>query len=1052
MPGTRWTGAGEDGEATDELFDALAAARRRTVLRYLRQREETTVGKLASAVAAIEGPEAADAADETVEMSLRHVHLPKLDAVGLVDHDPGDGTVRLAPDADVTWMDRHLADPSAPGDSRPSGMRVLYVDPGADGSALAAERDDLDVVAAPDADAALDLLSRDRVDCVVSEYDLPGTDGLAFLDSVREAHPDLPVVLFTDDGDERVASAAFAAGATGYLRKADGHGALADRVADVGRDVTARHERQRDLERYERIVEAARDGIYTMDEDGRFTFVNDSLTDITSFDRESVEGRPASAVLAESTVGTAEAVIRDLLSGGDDARTFEIDLPGPDGPVPCEVTITLLYDDGEFDGHVGVVHDVSERKAREEELREERAFVESLIDAIPDVFYAFDEDGQLLRWNDRLAAVTGYDDDEIAEMHPLEFVPDEAEAAIMDGISTVFDEGRAVTVESQYLTSDGERIPYEFTGSPLRDDEGEVIGLVGVGRDITERKHRAEQLELLNEVSRELTEAETVEAACEVAVDAAAAVLCARFAAIDLYDESAGDLERRAETAAVADLSPGTPLDPGREAAWEVFVDGEGTVFEDPPGLADAVALPLGRHGVLLAGTTEGLADVDVDTARILAAHVGAALDRVDRERSLRERTEELERKNERLARMNRLNEVVRGLTGALIDASGRAEIERAVCERLTDAGPYRFAWVGRRDPVSAEVRPEAWAGDGEGYLDAVTVTADGPGDGDGDGDPDPAVAALRSREPQVVERVGSDPPFDPWRREALEREFRSAIAVPLVYEDALYGVLNLYADEPGIFDDLERAVIAELGETVGYAINAVERKEALLTDRVVELDFRLRAPDLELFECVQHAGGRLELEGVVGGEDDSFRLFFTLRGGSPGAAREFAAESPAVRDFRVVSEGDDELVFECTPVHEGLVTTVLDHGAVPRQVAAEGDEVQVVVELPSSRDVREFAEVFETRYADATLVARRERDRPIQTAMGFREELDGLLTDRQLEAAKTAYFSGFFEWPRENTGQEVAEALGVSQPTFNRHLRKCQRKLFELLFDEVAE
>ena len=44
------------------------------------------------------------------------------------------------------------------------------------------------------------------------------------------------------------------------------------------------------------------------------------------------------------------------------------------------------------------------------------------------------------------------------------------------------------------------------------------------------------------------------------------------------------------------------------------------------------------------------------------------------------------------------------------------------------------------------------------------------------------------------------------------------------------------------------------------------------------------------------------------------------------------------------------------------------------------------------------------------------------------------------------AYHSGFFEWPRDTSGEEVAASLDVSPPTFHQHLRKAERKLFESL------
>jgi predicted DNA binding protein len=100
---------------------------------------------------------------------------------------------------------------------------------------------------------------------------------------------------------------------------------------------------------------------------------------------------------------------------------------------------------------------------------------------------------------------------------------------------------------------------------------------------------------------------------------------------------------------------------------------------------------------------------------------------------------------------------------------------------------------------------------------------------------------------------------------------------------------------------------------------------------------------------------------------------------------------------------------------------------------------------------VREFTETVEERFPSASLVARRERDRAVQTAPGLRAALGEHLTERNLEVVERAYHSGFFEWPRENSGQEVADALDISQPTFNRHVRAAERALFEVLFEGPA-
>ncbi len=120
-------------------------------------------------------------------------------------------------------------------------IRVLHVDDDADFAALAAEflaraDDRLHVEAEPSAAAGLDRLDDEPFDCVVSDYQMPGTDGLEFLAAVRETHPDLPFVLFTGRGSEEVASEAISRGATDYVQKTggtEGYELLANRVANA---------------------------------------------------------------------------------------------------------------------------------------------------------------------------------------------------------------------------------------------------------------------------------------------------------------------------------------------------------------------------------------------------------------------------------------------------------------------------------------------------------------------------------------------------------------------------------------------------------------------------------------------------------------------------------------------------------------------------------------------------------------------------------------------------------------------------------------------------
>jgi predicted DNA binding protein len=107
------------------------------------------------------------------------------------------------------------------------------------------------------------------------------------------------------------------------------------------------------------------------------------------------------------------------------------------------------------------------------------------------------------------------------------------------------------------------------------------------------------------------------------------------------------------------------------------------------------------------------------------------------------------------------------------------------------------------------------------------------------------------------------------------------------------------------------------------------------------------------------------------------------------------------------------------------------------------------VVTIPQTTDVRTVIDRLLVEYPSITVVSRRDRDREILTQSTFQMQLLDRLTPRQQEALQAAYFARYFESPRGSTGTEVGESLGISQPTFNYHLRAALRTLLTTLFED---
>ncbi|MFB6304460.1 MAG: PAS domain S-box protein [Haloferacaceae archaeon] len=488
---------------------------------------------------------------------------------------------------------------------------------------LEAEDDRITATAARSADEGMAVLADRRVDCVVSDYDMPRRDGLDFLESVRASWPDLPFVLYTGEGSEAVASEAVAAGVTDYRRKrpGDDYGLLANqvvnavrqyradrtrerltelaenaadvlwmvsadwedllfvnsvyedvwghsterlredptafleavhpddrervwramdrlsdgvavdveyrvneaedygrwvwakgepvtddegdvvRVAGFARDVTERKAREDELELKTRAMDEAPVGIIVTDfeaADNPIVYANPEFERLTGYDEAEVLGRNCRFLQGEGTDPEPVAELREAVAAGEPV-TVELRNYRKDGTeFRNRVSIAPVRDGGRITHWVGFQQDVTGARERERALAREQAFLQQSLDALDDVFYIFGPDGEILRWNDRLPEVTGYDDEEIAGMRPTDFFPEDQTDRVAEAVAEVMETGSAA-VRADYLTTDGERVPHEFTGWRLTGPDGDLLGFAGIGRDITDRLAYERRLERQNE-------------------------------------------------------------------------------------------------------------------------------------------------------------------------------------------------------------------------------------------------------------------------------------------------------------------------------------------------------------------------------------------------------------------------------------------------------------------------------------------------------------------------------------------------------------------------
>jgi PAS domain S-box-containing protein len=587
------------------------------------------------------------------------------------------------------------------------------------------------------------------------------------------------------------------------------------------------------------------------------------------------------------------------------------------------------------------------------------------------------------------------------------------------------------------------------------DELGDTVGYAVAA---VQRREREQILTSLYETTQDLVTADSQEEITSVVVNAADGVLDAPGVGIFLFDDEDNVLRPAAATDELLEYYDGTLVfGPGRadSATWQAYATGETSFFADiresdhvanPQTEARSTLLiPLGNHGVFVVSSPERgvFGEQKRRLIGLLAATTEAALDRVVGQAGIRERDRALEERTERVEQLERILGLTRETIRLLPRASTRSEVVAGVCEHLVTLAPYSFAWIGHTPPDGDALDPEAWAGAEDGYLDAASLALDGD---------EPAVEVARSGESVIVPDVTDSLQQTDWARHAVDRDIQSVLAVPLTHGKTIYGVLAVYAPEPDTFGEFERAILEQIGETIAYGISTIETNRGILSDQLTELEIEIAEPDTFLNAVAEIAGEPVTYREITPETGNSTRVLFTLP--DPPVEEVLALESEfvAVESLTNVERGDGEL-FRATLSGANLPGTLLSCGAIPQEIVAEAAGTRAVVRLPQELDVRVFLDRLGEHYPTVELVSRQTVDRGETPRRDLLATFEEELTDRQREVLLTAFESGFFESPRETTGEELADLLDLSQPTVTHHLREGQRRIFAaLLTDDTTD
>jgi len=171
----------------------------------------------------------------------------------------------------------------------------------------------------------------------------------------------------------------------------------------------------------------------------------------------------------------------------------------------------------------------------------------------------------------------------------------------------------------------------------------------------------------------------------------------------------------------------------------------------------------------------------------------------------------------EELRKLNRHLRAISNSNQALMRANDETKFTQEVCNIIINDCGYALVWVGfAEDDKEKTVRPVAFAGFDRDYIDSLKITWDeksarGLG---------PTGTVIRTRKPYICKNMESDPNFEPWRKQALQRGYTASLVLPLIsFDGKTFGALNIYSKESNPFTNEEVKLLTELANDFAYGI-----------------------------------------------------------------------------------------------------------------------------------------------------------------------------------------------------------------------------------------
>jgi PAS domain S-box-containing protein len=355
-----------------------------------------------------------------------------------------------------------------------------------------------------------DLLSKKTYDAIVSDYQMPGRDGIQFLKSMRSSGDRTPFILFTGRGREEVVIEALNNGADSYLQKG---GDPDSQYAELGHRIgmlVRRHQTEAALldseAEFRTLFDNNPDAVVLINIDGRILNCNHATVLVLQMSKEKLIGSDVSdlGVFRPEDVARFQRAITDRAKGRSVSPIVSRVLR-KDGTIRwLEGCSSVVMKSGQSKAFQIIARDITERKDAEDAMLNAQTQLKIAMDLAKLVHWEYDVNRDIFTFNDQFFSLYGSNEEReggrlmSSSTYAKKFLPPEETGLVSEVIGkcvATTDSNYSGQVTHTIIKVDGERRVINVRFGVIKDTSGRTVKVFGANQDITERKRSEEALD-----------------------------------------------------------------------------------------------------------------------------------------------------------------------------------------------------------------------------------------------------------------------------------------------------------------------------------------------------------------------------------------------------------------------------------------------------------------------------------------------------------------------------------------------------------------------------